>query len=172
MLHPERIVLYNGAILLTSESGGGKMNVIQLMGHLGADPETRFTPSGQKVTNLRVATAVRKGGKEETVWYRVTIWGDRFDKMLSFLKKGSAIIVVGELGKPEIYTDKEGKAQVALEVTAEFIRFSPFGKGDKQGQEASNESLQGQFTQAAKNSSSSSSSRSYNAPDIDDGLPF
>lgn len=149
------------------------MNFIQLMGNLGADPETRFTPSGQKVTNLRVATTVRRGGKEETVWYRVTIWGDRFDKMISYLKKGSAIIVFGELGKPEIYTDKEGKNQISLEVTAEFIRFSPFGKGERQGQESTQETLQGQFTQARGSASNAnSSSHSYSAPDIDDGLPF
>lgn len=110
------------------------MNIIQIAGHLGADPETRFTPSGLKVTNLRVATKIYRNGKEETVWYRVTIWGDRFDKMLTHMKKGSAIIVVGEMNKPEIYTDREGRPQISLEITAEFIRFSPFGKpGGQEG---------------------------------------
>lgn len=141
------------------------MNIIQILGHLGADPETRFTPSGQKVTNLRVAVSVRKAGKEETVWYRVTIWGDRFDKMISFLKKGSAIIVVGELGKPEVYNDKEGKPQVSMEITAEFIRFSPFGKGDKQGQESSGAPAQQRQTAAAPAATAFTS-------DFDDGLPF
>ena len=113
------------------------MNFIFIAGHLGADPETRFTPSGQKVTTLRLAVNIRKGGKEETIWYRVTIWGDRFEKMMPYLKKGSAIIVSGELGKPEIYTDRDGKQQISLEVTAENIRFSPFGrteKGKEEGQ--------------------------------------
>lgn len=109
------------------------MIIIQIAGHLGADPETRFTPSGQKVTTMRVATNVRKGGKDETVWWRVTIWGDRFDKMLTYLKKGSAVIVVGEMGKPEIYTDKEGRPQVSMDLTAEMIRFSPFGKTERTG---------------------------------------
>jgi single-strand DNA-binding protein len=112
------------------------MIVVQIAGRLGKDPETRFTSSGQKVTNLTVATNVRKGGKEETVWWRVTIWGDRFDKMMAYLKKGSAVIVVGEMGKPEIWTDKEGKPQVTLEITAEIIRFSPFGSGERQEQGA------------------------------------
>lgn len=106
------------------------MNFIQIAGHLGADPETRFTPSGQKVTTFRVATNIRKNNKDETVWYRVTVWGDRFDKMIAYLKKGSAVIAVGEL-KPEIYIDKEGRPQLSLEVTAEFIRFSPFGRTDR-----------------------------------------
>lgn len=113
------------------------MNIIEIFGHLGADPEVRFTASGQKVTNLRVATNVRKKGKDETVWWRVTIWGDRFDKMIAYLKKGSAVIVVGEMDKPEIYTDKEGRPQISLEMTAEFIRFSPFGKPERPQEQGS-----------------------------------
>lgn len=113
------------------------MIIIEIAGHLGVDPETRFTSGGQKVTTLRVATKVRKGGNDETVWWRVTIWGDRFDKMMPYFKKGSAIIVIGEMGKPEIYTDREGRPQISLELTAEMIRFSPFGKPEsKAGQEA------------------------------------
>lgn len=111
------------------------MIIIEIAGHLGADPETRFTPSGQKVTSFRVATNVRKSGKDETVWWRVTIWGDRFEKLLPHLKKGSAVIVIGEMGKPEIYTDREGRQQVSLEITAEIIRFSPFGRTDRSGQQ-------------------------------------
>lgn len=110
------------------------MNLVQIAGHLGADAETRFTPSGQKVTNLRVAANSRRNNKDETVWWRVTIWGDRFDKLLPYLKKGSAVIIVGEMSKPEIYTDKDGNPQVTLNVTAEMIKFSPFGKNDKPGE--------------------------------------
>jgi len=113
------------------------MNLIQIAGHLGADPETRFTPSGQKVTNLRVAASSRRGNKDETIWWKVTIWGDRFDKLLPYLKKGSSVIIIGEMSKPEIYIDKEGNPQVTLNLTAEMVKFSPFGKGDKQGSENS-----------------------------------
>ncbi|MFA6915924.1 MAG: single-stranded DNA-binding protein [Parachlamydiales bacterium] len=109
------------------------MNIIQIAGHLGADPETRFTPSGQKVTSFRVAVNGRRAGKEETSWYRITVWGDRFDKMMPYLKKGSAVIIVGTLHKPEIYTDKEGRPQVSLDITAEMIQFSPFGKSEREG---------------------------------------
>lgn len=111
------------------------MNIIQIAGHLGSDVETRFTPDGQKVSTMRVATNVRRKGKEETVWWRVTLWGDRFDKLLPYLKKGSAVIVVGEFTSADIYVDRNGKQQVALEIRAEFIRFSPFGRGDRTGQE-------------------------------------
>lgn len=110
------------------------MNFVEIAGHLGADPEERFTPSGKRVVSLRVATKVRQGGKDETIWWRVTIWGDRFDKMLPYLKKGSAVIVIGEMMKPEVYVDKEGKSQVSLTITAEIVRFSPFGKSSKDGE--------------------------------------
>jgi single-strand DNA-binding protein len=104
------------------------MIVVQIAGRLGKDAESRFTSSGQKVTTLTLATNIRKGGKEEvTVWWRVTIWGDRFDKMMPYFKKGTALIVVGNMHQPNIWTDKEGRPQVGLEITADIIHFSPFG---------------------------------------------
>lgn len=112
------------------------MNIIEIAGHIGADPVTRFTSTGQKVTTFNVAVNSRKGGNEVTIWFRVTVWGDRFDKMLAYLKKGSAVIVLGELQKPEIWTDKEGRPQISLDVTAEIIKFSPFGKPDRTDQPA------------------------------------
>lgn len=107
------------------------MNFIHIAGNLGADPEVRFTSSGKKVTTLKVATRSRrgKGGEDITIWWRVTIWGEQFDKMVSFLKKGSAVMVYGDVHKPEIFTDREGKPQVSLEITAVHLEFSPFGSG-------------------------------------------
>ena len=106
------------------------MNQTTIAGHLGADPEVRFTSSNQKVTTLRVAAKTRKGSKEDTIWWKVTIWGEQFDKMITYLKKGSPIIVVGEMNKPEIFTDREGKPQVSMSLTASNLLFSPFGKPD------------------------------------------
>jgi single-strand DNA-binding protein len=113
------------------------MNIITIAGRLGSDPEVRFTSSGRKVTTLRIAVNIRKSGKEETIWYRVTIWGENFDKMISYLKKGSAVIIVGDLAKPEIFTDREGKAQVSMNITATNIMFSPFGRNDRTDQNQS-----------------------------------
>jgi single-strand DNA-binding protein len=110
------------------------MFIVHLAGHLGKDPETRFTPSGQKVTSFTIAVNQRKGKEDVTMWVRVTVWGDRFDKMISYLKKGSGVIVTGRMNPPSSYTDKEGRTQVSLEVTAEMIEFSPFGKTDRMGE--------------------------------------
>ena len=127
------------------------MIIVQIAGRLGRKPETRFTPSGQKVTSFSVATKVRKAGKEETVWWRVTVWGDRYDKMMTYLDKGSAVIVIGEMNKPETWTDKEGKQQLTLELTAEIIKFSPFGNPDRPAQE------QGTSSQSPQSSNNFSS---------------
>jgi single-strand DNA-binding protein len=156
------------------------MIIIEIAGHLGADPEVRFTPNGQKVTSLRVATSTRKNGKEETVWWRVTIWGDRFDKMMPYFKKGSAIIVIGEMGKLDIYTDKEGRPQVSYDLTAEIIRFSPFGKTERtEGGAGQAQQSETSFTsQAASsstpyagNSQSTYSKPAQSLPD-DENIPF
>lgn len=118
------------------------------MGRLGFDPEVRFTSSGQKVTTFRVAVHQRKAGKEETLWWRVTVWGE--NKLISHFKKGSSIIAVGEMVKPEIYTDREGKPQISLNMTAYQISFSPFGRTDRPEEErsfASGEGGQAPFSQ-------------------------
>lgn len=160
------------------------MNFVMIAGHLGSDPETRFTPSGQKVTSFRMAVNIRKGGKDETVWYRITIWGDRFEKMMPYLKKGSGVIVTGELGKPEIYTDREGKQQVSLDITAENLRFSPFGKGSggDQAQGSRTQPSQGSaygesvYTASAGSQSYSGAGSyttgSFSGDDSEDALPF
>jgi len=101
------------------------MNLIEIAGFLGGDPEERFTNTGKKVVSFRVGVRV---GKEETIWWKVTIWNDRFDRMMPYLKKGSAVIVLGEMSKPEIYTGKDGQPQISLNINAEIIKFSPFGK--------------------------------------------
>jgi single-strand DNA-binding protein len=110
------------------------MIIVEIAGHLGQDAEERFTSTGKRVVSLNVASKTRKGGEEVTVWWRCSIWGDRYDKMLPYLKKGSAVIVLGEMSKPEVYTAKDGSQQVSMQMNAEIVKFSPFGKSDKQQQ--------------------------------------
>jgi len=115
------------------------MNFVHIAGHLGADPEVRFTSTGKKVTTLRVATHARRGknNEEQTIWWRVNLWGEQYDKLVSFLKKGSAVIAHGEIHKPEIFNDRDGKPQISMEITADRIEFSPFGKpGGSSNQES------------------------------------
>jgi len=144
------------------------MNQLTIAGHLGADPEVRFTSSGQKVTTLRVAARARKGAKDDTIWWKVTVWGEQFDKMLAYFKKGSPIIVMGELSKPEIFTDREGRPQVSMNITASNIMFSPFGRPDSP---ASSESSSEQEMAHASHDSSHGQGKS-DASFSDDEIPF
>jgi single-strand DNA-binding protein len=109
------------------------MNTITIIGNIGQDPVARFTASGMKVTSFSVATKSRKGNEDITSWFRVSVWGEKFDKMMTYFKKGSYIVVVGELSKPEIYTDKTGKAQIQVEITAHSLHFMPGNKTQEGG---------------------------------------
>lgn len=110
------------------------MKVI-IAGHLGADVETRYTEKGKKVSTIRVAANTKRNGKEETVWWRVSLWGDEFDAILPYLKKGSGVIVTGDFVRNEIYMDRDGKPQMSLEISARSVEFNPFGRSDKAGQD-------------------------------------
>lgn len=104
------------------------MIIVEIAGFLGADAEERFTATGKRVVSLRVAARCRQSGNDETVWWRVNIWGDRYDKLIPYLKKGSSVIIIGEMNKPETYVAKDGTTQVSLTLTAEIVKFSPFGR--------------------------------------------
>ncbi len=130
------------------------MNYLHIAGHLGSDPEVRFTSSGKKVTVFRVAVNSRKGGKEVTLWWRVTIWGDLFEKMMPYLKKGSPVIVHGEMQKPEIFNDREGKPQISLEITATHLEFSPFGRGGERNSSEKAMEAEGPFKERPSEESS------------------
>ena len=149
------------------------MNVIHVAGHLGADPEERFTASGQKVITLRLAAKTRKNGKDDTIWWRVTIWGEQFSKMMPYLKKGSSIMVIGEFQKPDIYNDRDGKPQASMNITAMNIMFSPFGRTDKQD---ASQNKEGAF-QANTSAGMATGAQSPSAPqagsfNVDDEIPF
>ena len=164
------------------------MNFLHVAGHLGADPEVRFTASGQKVTVLRIAARLRRKGEDDTIWWRATIWGEQFDKMISYLKKGSSIIVIGEIEKPHIYNDKAGNPQVSMSMTASNLMFSPFGKSEQksegqyrapaqtQAQAPVNNSMESAFDTANNNSGfSQATGGSDELKDIfpsDEEIPF
>jgi single-strand DNA-binding protein len=151
------------------------MNKLTIAGHLGADPEVRFTSSGKKVTTLRVAARCRRGGKDETIWWRVSVWEEQFDKMIPFFKKGSPIIVYGEMDKPEIFTDRDGKPQVSMSLTAKDISFSPFGKPDGSSSEGHSHAASDSaaYGSAPDSAASVAHGQAKGAPSFaDDEVPF
>ncbi len=155
------------------------MNYMTLAGHLGADPEVRFTSSGAKVTTLRLACRSRKGQSDVTIWWRVSVWGEHLDKLISYFKKGSAIMAMGEMQSPEIYTDRDGNPQVSMSMTARDLAFSPFGKGKSENtqtstmQDFSETSSEGQgFAQMGSSVKPSAETPAMDQLPADDEIPF
>ncbi|OYT70943.1 MAG: single-stranded DNA-binding protein [Chloracidobacterium sp. CP2_5A] len=98
-------------------------NKIIIYGHLGRDPEMRYTTQGVPVCTFSVATSERKKGQgdseptEATTWFRITAWRNLAETANKFLKKGSPVYIEGRLASRE-WTDNEGMKRVSLEVTA------------------------------------------------------
>lgn len=119
----------------------GGVNKAILIGNLGADPEVRFTPSGQAVANFRIATSEswndKNGQKQErTEWHRIVVWGKLGELCGEYLKKGRQCYVEGRLQTRE-WTDKEGKKNYTTEVVANQVVFlggkDGAGKGTSRG---------------------------------------
>jgi single-strand DNA-binding protein len=99
------------------------INKVILVGHLGADPETRYMPSGSAVTNLRVATSESWKDKtsgeqqERTEWHRVAMFGRLAEIAAEYLRKGSQVYIEGSL-RTRKWQDKEGGDRYSTEVIA------------------------------------------------------
>ena len=105
-----------------------------IVGNLGKDPEMRYAPNGDAVTNLNVATNRKytdKSGQlvKETTWFRVSVWGKQAEACNQYLKKGSAVLVEGRLqadkttGGPRVYSKSDGSHGASFEMTALEVKF-------------------------------------------------
>lgn len=123
------------------------VNKVILIGNLGADPEVRFTGSGQSVATLRIATSERwqdKSGQkaERTEWHRIIVWGKQAELCKEYLSKGRSIYVEGRLQTRE-WTDKEGSKRYTTEVVAQRIQFLGSPQGKSKGSDAEMGASQG-----------------------------
>ena len=103
------------------------LSKVILGGNLGSDPEMRYTPNGKAVTSFSVATNRRystSGGesKEETDWFRVSVWGKQAEQCNQFLSKGKQIHVEGRL-HARSWEGQDGQTRTSLEVNAERVLF-------------------------------------------------
>lgn len=101
------------------------LNKAILIGNLGADPELRFTQSGQAVMSLRLATSesyVDKNRERQTrtEWHRVTVWGNRAEALNKILSKGRTIGVEGRIQTRQ-WDDKDGNKRYTTEIVATNI---------------------------------------------------
>lgn len=101
-------------------------NHVQLIGHLGADPEVKQLENGGKLARFSVAineTFKRKNGEKEvkTQWYNIVAWGNTALLAERILQKGSHVTILGNLATRS-YSDKEGNKRFSTEVVAnEFL---------------------------------------------------
>jgi len=98
------------------------LNNVQLIGRLGKDPETRFTPTGKKVCHFTLAVnrTWRTGEgaeKEATDWFNIEAWGRLGEVCQQYLAKGRSVYIEGRL-KTERYTDEMGETRYYTQVVA------------------------------------------------------
>ena len=113
------------------------INKVIIVGNLGADPETRFLPSGEAVTNIRVATTDRWKDKasgemkEATEWHRISFFGRLAEVSGEYLKKGSQVYVEGSL-RTRKWQDKDGQDRYSTEIRGDVMQMlgRPEGGGE------------------------------------------
>src|SRR3990167_3677147 len=103
------------------------VNKVIIVGNLGADPETRYMPSGEAVTNIRVATTDRWKDKasgeqkESTEWHRIGFFGRLAEVAGEYLKKGSQVYVEGKL-RTRKWQDKDGQDRYTTKIRAHVMQ--------------------------------------------------
>jgi single-strand DNA-binding protein len=118
------------------------VNKVILVGHLGKDPETRYMPNGDQVTNITIATSEQwtdkaSGEKKEaTEWHRVAFFRRLAEIAGQYLKKGSQVYIEGKL-KTRKWQDKDGTDRYTTEIHADEMKM--LGKRDRPADEAAPE---------------------------------
>src|SRR5579872_4195420 len=148
------------------------VNKVILIGHLGADPETRVMPSGMTVANMRLATSEnwkdKQSGEtqERTEWHSVALFGRLGEIAAEYLRKGAQVYIEGRL-RTRKWQDKEGRDRYTTEIIASEMQMLG-GRGGGGGG--------GAYADHAA-SPPASSGREAAAPtvaqeDFDDDIPF
>lgn len=109
------------------------VNKAILVGHLGQNPELRYTQGGHPVVNFSMATNekwVDKAGQkqEKTEWHRVVVWGKVAEVCNQYLSKGRQVYVEGKLQTRQ-WDDKDGNKRYTTEVVAQSVQFLGGGGG-------------------------------------------
>jgi single-strand DNA-binding protein len=103
------------------------MKTITIAGRLGGDAEMKTTNGGTEVCKFSVATDSKRSGERVTTWFDVSIFGKRGASLCQFLKKGSAVTVVGDL-EARTYEARDGSTKMALGVVCSEIALLGGGK--------------------------------------------
>lgn len=101
---------------------------VTIIGRMGGDPESRFTPGGKQVTNFSVATNSYGGDGSHTTWWRVSAWEPLAERCVQWGSKGKLVFVQGSIvsdenGGPRIWQRSDGSPGASFEITARVVRF-------------------------------------------------
>jgi single-strand DNA-binding protein len=164
------------------------INKVIIIGNLGRDPETRYLPSGDAVTNITVATTDKYKDKttgdpkEITEWHRVAMFGKLAEIAGQYLKKGSQVYIEGKL-QTRKWQDKEGQDRYTTEIRADTMQMlgSRAGMGGTHADDGGasfdepreNQGGQkGEMRPAAKPAAAASKKPASSFDDMDDDIPF
>ncbi|MCH7574122.1 MAG: single-stranded DNA-binding protein [Candidatus Marinimicrobia bacterium] len=111
----------------------GSVNKVILVGHIGGDPEVKYTPSGTAVVNLTLATNEVRRDKEgndveTTEWHRLVVWGKQAEFAGNYVKKGQLLFVEGRL-QTRKWEDRNGVERRTTEVVTENLTMLGSKKG-------------------------------------------
>lgn len=111
------------------------INRVTIAGHLGKDPEVKYTQSGTAVASLSVATTERwkdrssGDNQERTEWHKVTAWAQKAEYVGKYAKKGHAVLVEGKI-QTRKWQDRDGNDRYTTEIVASEIHIlTPKGGG-------------------------------------------
>lgn len=102
-----------------------------LMGWVGNTPEERHTSGGRKVTTFRLGVTGKLKGEKNTTWYTIQCWDSMFKHILPYIKKGTALLVGGELIPPHMFEGRDGP-KIGLNVNAQSVDFCMRNEVDEQ----------------------------------------
>jgi single-strand DNA-binding protein len=147
------------------------INKVILIGNLGQDPETRTTPGGTTVTNVRIATTEswtdKSSGekKEQTEWHNVVMWSRLGEIAAEYLRKGSQVYIEGRL-RTRKWQDKQGNDRYTTEIHADEMQMLG-GRGGGATQETRDTREVGKAATAAAAPAGAGA-----AAEFDDDIPF
>ena len=130
------IIYAHRSVTSERDDSMASVNKVILVGHLGRDPELRYTPSGTAVANFSLATndawTDKAGEKQErTEWHRVVVWGKQAEIAGEYLSKGKQVFIEGSLQTRE-WNDRDGNKRQTTEVRAQ--RVIMLGRGEGRGE--------------------------------------
>ena len=156
------------------------VNKVIILGNLGADPESRFAPSGDAVCNIRVATSeawkdkATGERKEATEWHRVSFYGNLAEIAGQYLRKGSQVYIEGSL-RTRKWQDKEQKDHYSTEIIADQMQMlGGRGGGMGGGSQDEGDSYQGGASESrpARKPQAKAQAATADSPEFDDDIPF